>query len=151
MITIEDIEKRLAVKRADSMTNPDGTQPKENQQNVPDAKGTRTRNPWIDASVGAAGGGLLGSALGYLYGHKGKWLAYDALAGGIAGGGVGYMIGSSNNKAIAQNENKVDKTPKTVTAAKEKMNNKVEAIKQELYERAARGEETKAVEVANTP
>ena len=108
MITMEDIEKRLSVKQADSMTNPDGTQPKENQQNVPDAKNNKARSPWVDAGLGAAGGGLLGSALGYLYGHKGKWLAYDALAGGITGGGLGYMIGSSNNKNTERKKIKND-------------------------------------------
>lgn len=106
MIRLEDIEKRLSVKQADSMTNPDGTEAKENQQNVPDAKSNKTRSPWIDAGIGAAGGGLLGSALGYLYGHKGKWLAYDAIAGGIAGGGVGYMIGNSN-KGLPENSKKI--------------------------------------------
>lgn len=106
MIKLEDIEKRLAVKKADGMTNPDGTEPKENQQDVPDAKSSRTRSPWVDAGIGAAGGGLLGSALGYLYGHKGKWLAYDAIAGGLAGGGLGYMVGNSNNTSIKQKENK---------------------------------------------
>lgn len=115
MITVEDIEKRLAVKQAKE--NPDGTQDKSDQQEVPDAKSNKARSPWVDAGIGAAGGGLLGSALGYLYGHKGKWLAYDALAGGIAGGGVGYMIGSSNKKAPGE--------PSTLS---EKTKNKLEDI-----------------------
>jgi len=116
MIKLEDIEKRLAIKKAGGESNPDGTQPKENQQNVPDAKSSKTRSPWIDAGIGAAGGGLLGSALGYLYGHKGRWLAYDALAGGIAGGGLGYTIGSSSNKAIEQNKAK-DKSKYSVAGS----------------------------------
>jgi len=83
-------------------------------QNPPDATETMDkksylpgqRNPLKDAALGGGIGGLLGTALGYLYGHRGRWLAYDAIAGGAGGAGIGYMVGSSSNKDVDNNSNK---------------------------------------------
>jgi len=58
------------------------------------------RSPWVSAGIGAGGGGLLAAALGYIYGHRGKWLAYDTLTGGLAGGAAGYAIEQSNKNRI---------------------------------------------------
>lgn len=79
-------------------------------QNPPDATETMDkksylpgqRNPLKDAALGGGIGGLLGTALGYLYGHRGRWLAYDAIAGGAGGAGIGYVVGSSANKDISK-------------------------------------------------
>lgn len=64
------------------------------------------RNPWRGAAIGGTFGGLLTTALGYLYGHRGRWLAYDALAGGLAGGAGGYAIDSHNNQRAEDRSDK---------------------------------------------
>ena len=85
------------------------TEPKEDIKNPPNAKKSRylpgQRSPWTDAGIGGGVGGLLGAALGYLYGHRGRWLAYDTLAGGLGGGTIGYVVGASNNSEIRDKNN----------------------------------------------
>lgn len=61
---------------------------------------TEERSPWKGAAVGAGGGSLLAAALGYIYGHRGKWLAYDALTGGALGGAAGYGIEKFNKDRL---------------------------------------------------
>lgn len=75
------------------------------------------RNPWVGAGIGAGGGGLLAAALGYIYGHRGKWLAYDTLTGGLAGGAAGYAIEQSNKNRIEGNQKKEEEsaTPELLT------------------------------------
>lgn len=73
------------------------TEPKENQKNPPDAKPDDWRNPWKGAAIGGTLGGLVTTALGYLYGHRGRWLAYDAIAGGGTGAAIGYGVDTHNN------------------------------------------------------
>lgn len=71
---------------------------------------TEERSPWKGAAVGAGGGSLLAAALGYIYGHRGKWLAYDALTGGALGGAAGYGIEKFNKDRLdtdRQKENAV--------------------------------------------
>ena len=85
-------------------------------QNPPDATETMDkksylpgqRNPLKDAALGGGIGGLLGTALGYLYGHRGRWLAYDAIAGGAGGAGLGYMVGSSANKDVKDTKQRTE-------------------------------------------
>lgn len=67
------------------------------------------RSPWVGAGIGAGGGGLLAAALGYIYGHRGKWLAYDTLTGGLAGGAAGYAIESSNKNRIEEEAKEASK------------------------------------------
>lgn len=69
------------------------------------------RSPWVGAGIGAGGGGLLAAALGYIYGHRGKWLAYDTLTGGLAGGAAGYAIEQSNKNRIDENNSDTEGKP----------------------------------------
>lgn len=78
-----------------------------NQQNPPDAEYS---SPWRGAAIGGTFGGLLATAMGYLYGHRGKWLAYDAIAGGLTGGAGGYAI-DSHNQSLAKETNKKSLAP----------------------------------------
>ena len=80
-----------------------GTEPKENQKNPPDAKPDDWRNPWKGAAIGGTLGGLVTTALGYLYGHRGRWLAYDAIAGGGTGAAIGYGVDAHNNAKAMEN------------------------------------------------
>ena len=79
---------------------------------------TEERSPWKGAAVGAGGGSLLAAALGYIYGHRGKWLAYDALTGGAVGGGLGYAVESSNKDRLDANRQK--ETQKTVNSPEQR-------------------------------
>lgn len=72
------------------------------------------RNPWHGAAIGGTFGGLLTTALGYLYGHRGRWLAYDALAGGLGGGTVGYAVDAHNNER-AENKQEKEAIPSAYT------------------------------------
>lgn len=72
------------------------------------------RNPWRGAAVGGTLGGLLTASLGYLYGHRGRWLAYDAIAGTAGGGTLGYVVDSSNNKDVRQREEGKTYSPYTL-------------------------------------
>lgn len=74
---------------------------------------TEERSPWKGAAVGAGGGSLLAAALGYIYGHRGKWLAYDALTGGALGGAAGYGIEKFNKDRLDGVADDKDKTPDT--------------------------------------
>lgn len=74
---------------------------------------TEERSPWKGAAVGAGGGSLLAAALGYIYGHRGKWLAYDALTGGALGGAAGYGIEKFNKDRLDGAADAKDKMPDT--------------------------------------
>ena len=83
-------------------------EPKANQQSPQDAKPDGYTSPWRGAAIGGTLGGLLTTALGYLYGHRGRWLAYDAIAGGSVGAGGGYAVYAHNNDEA---KNKVVSNP----------------------------------------
>lgn len=71
---------------------------------LPEGNPPGWRSPWRGAAVGGTLGGLLATALGYLYGHRGKWLAYDAIAGGLTGGAGGYAVDAHNNSNLGEKQ-----------------------------------------------
>jgi hypothetical protein len=83
------------------------TVPKETQKNPPNAKPEDWRNPWKGAAIGGTLGGLVTTALGYLYGHRGRWLAYDAIAGGGTGAAIGYGVDTHNNSKAEERRTQV--------------------------------------------
>ena len=80
-----------------SVKQAEQTVPQNETKNPPDAKPADWRSPWKGAAIGGTLGGLITTALGYLYGHRGRWLAYDAIAGGGTGAAVGYGVDAHNN------------------------------------------------------
>lgn len=95
------------------------TKPKEDLKNPPDATPDDWRNPWKGAAIGGTLGGLVTTALGYLYGHRGRWLAYDAIAGGGTGAAIGYGVDAHNNAKAVESEKPENKVhPNSLDAQK---------------------------------
>lgn len=97
-----------------SVKQAEQTVPQNETKNPPDAKPADWRSPWKGAAIGGTLGGLITTALGYLYGHRGRWLAYDAIAGGGTGAAVGYGVDAHNNAKSAQRQ-KSSLSPYSVT------------------------------------